>query len=51
MNLLQTAKYYGLTPSYLNEEIAYDYFVRMSAYIKAYNWTYPKKKGQIPPNM
>lgn len=51
MNLLQCAKYYNVTPTYLNEEISYDFFLRMSAYIKAFNWSYPSKKGQIPPNM
>lgn len=51
MNMLQTAKFYGLTPTYLNEDIGYDVFVRMSAYIKAFNYSHPKKRGQIPPGM
>lgn len=51
MNLIQVAKHYGLTPTYLNEEVSYDFFVRMSAYVKAFNYSHPKKKGQIPPGM
>lgn len=49
MTLMQTAKYYQLTPTYLNEEIGFDVYVRMSSYIKAFNYSHPKKKGQIRP--
>lgn len=49
MSLLQTAKFYKMTPTYLNEEISFDFFVRMSNYIKAFNYNHPKKRGQIPP--
>lgn len=49
MQVLQTAKYYGFTPKYLNEEIGLDEFVRYSMYVKVFSYNHPKKKGQIPP--
>ena len=49
MSILSTAKYYKVTFKYLNEEIPFDQMVRMQIYIKAYNYTYPKKRGQIRP--
>ena len=47
MSMLSTAKYYKCTFKYLNEEIPFDQMVRMQNYIKAYNYTYPKKRGTI----
>lgn len=49
MSMLSTAKYYKCTFKYLNEEIPFDFMVRMQNYIKAYNYTYPKKRGTLRP--
>ena len=49
MSMLSTAKYYKCTFKYLNEEIPFDQMVRMQNYIKAYNYTYPKKRGTLRP--
>jgi len=49
MSLVQTAKYYGLTPVFLDEGIGFDQYTRMAMYVKAFNYNHPSKKGQIRP--
>lgn len=49
MMIVQTAKYYNVSFNYLNVDISYDSLMRLQQYIKAFNYSYPKKRGQIPP--
>ena len=49
MEIMQICKYYGWSYKQVHEEMPYHAYVHAGALIKAFEYRYPKRRGQIKP--